>query len=42
VRGIIAGTAAALWGAPPESVEVEEVKCLAKGDPYCEYRVRRR
>jgi predicted hydrocarbon binding protein len=41
VRGIVAGLAAAVWGAPPEGVEVEEVKCLAKGDAYCEYRVRR-
>ena len=42
VRGVAAGIAAALWGAPPERVEAEEVKCVAKGDPYCEFRVRRR
>ena len=42
VRGIAAGIAAALWGAPPERVEAEEVKCVAKGDPHCEFRIRRR
>jgi predicted hydrocarbon binding protein len=41
-RGIVAGIAAAVWNAPPESVAAEEVKCLAKGDSYCEFRVRRR
>lgn len=41
-RGMVAGMAAALWGVPPEGVEAEEVKCLAKGDSYCEFRVRRR
>lgn len=42
VRGIVAGIAAAHWGASPEEIEVDEVKCLAKGDPYCEYVVKRR
>jgi hypothetical protein len=40
-RGIVAGIAAAYWNAPPESIVAEEVKCLAKGDAYCEFRVRR-
>jgi len=40
-RGIAAGIAAAYWNAPPESIVAEEVKCLAKGDAYCEFRVRR-
>jgi predicted hydrocarbon binding protein len=41
-RGIVAGIAAVVWNAPPESIVAEEVKCLAKGDSYCEFRVRRR
>jgi len=40
-RGIIAGVAAAVWGVPPKGVRAEEVACIAKGDPYCEYRVMR-
>jgi len=36
-RGYIAGTASVTFGRP---VEVVEVKCLATGDEYCEFRVR--
>ena len=36
-RGYIAGTASVVFGRP---VEVVEVKCLAMGDGYCEFRVR--
>lgn len=35
-RGYIAGTASVVFGRP---VEVVEVKCLATGDEYCEFRV---
>jgi len=36
-RGYIAGTACVTFGRPMEAVEV---KCLAAGDEYCEFRVR--
>lgn len=35
-RGYIAGTASVVFGRP---VEVVEVKCLATGDEYCEFKV---
>jgi len=34
MRGLIAGVVSKLTGQP---VKVREVKCLAKGDPYCEF-----
>ena len=34
MRGVIAGIVSKLTGQP---VKVREVKCLAKGDPYCEF-----
>jgi len=34
MRGLIAGIVSRLTGQP---VKVREVKCLAKGDPYCEF-----
>ena len=37
VRGIIAGWFSRLFKG---DVEVKEVKCIAKGDPYCEFKVR--
>jgi predicted hydrocarbon binding protein len=40
VRGLIGGWMAARWGVEvAEDIEVNEVKCIAKGDPYCEFRV---
>ena len=35
-RGILAGCISELWG---EEVEVRETKCIAMGDPYCEFEV---
>jgi len=45
IRGIIAGWLAGYWGVTGEfEVVAREVKCIAKGDSYCEYvaRVERR
>jgi len=36
-RGMLAGFLSKLWG---KEVEVREIKCLALGDPYCEFEVR--
>ncbi|RLE87764.1 MAG: hypothetical protein DRJ49_06005 [Thermoprotei archaeon] len=35
-RGILAGCISKLWD---EEVEVKETKCIAMGDPYCEFEV---
>lgn len=41
VRGLIAGWLAGRWGVSEErEILAREVKCIAKGDPYCEYHVR--
>lgn len=41
VRGVIAGWLAERWGVKEErEILAREVKCIAKGDPYCEYHVR--
>ncbi len=41
VRGMIAGWLAGHWSLPgDEEAFAKEVKCIAKGDPYCEYHVR--
>jgi len=37
VRGLLAGWAAAYWGASRDEITVKEEKCIAKGDPYCQY-----
>ena len=38
IRGIIAGWLAGYWGVgEEEEVFAREVRCVAKGDPYCEY-----
>ena len=38
VRGLIAGWLAARWNIDnPDQILAKEVKCIAKGDPYCEY-----
>ncbi|MCS7104287.1 MAG: hypothetical protein NZ954_01820 [Thermofilaceae archaeon] len=45
VRGLVAGWLSMHWGVTEEfEVLAREVKCIAKGDPYCEYvaRVERR
>jgi len=34
IRGIIAGWLSAFW---EKDVEINETKCIAKGDPYCEF-----
>lgn len=39
IRGIIAGWVTALAG-KGEKREVEEVKCIAAGDPYCEFLIK--
>lgn len=36
-RGILSGILSRLWNS---KVSVEEVKCVAKGDDYCEFRVK--
>ena len=39
-RGLIGGWLAARWGVEKaENMVVREEKCIAKGDPYCEFRV---
>ena len=41
VRGLIAGWLAARWGIEDfEGIVAREEKCIAKGDPYCEYHIR--
>ncbi|HDD33716.1 MAG TPA: hypothetical protein ENG30_01040 [Thermofilaceae archaeon] len=42
VRGLIAGWLAARWGAEFEQVTAREEECIARGDPYCQYRIRAR
>lgn len=38
VRGFVAGWLAGHWGISGEyEVLAREVKCIAKGDPYCEF-----
>ncbi|MEM2794430.1 MAG: hypothetical protein QXY49_01090 [Thermofilaceae archaeon] len=40
VRGLTAGWLAGRWGiTDPDKMIARERKCIAKGDPYCEYRV---
>lgn len=40
VRGLTAGWFAGRWGiTDPDKVIARERKCIAKGDPYCEYRI---
>jgi len=41
IRGMLAGWAAGYWNAEYGEITVREVKCVAKGDPYCEYIIRR-
>ncbi|RLF17746.1 MAG: hypothetical protein DRZ82_09525 [Thermoprotei archaeon] len=36
-RGILAGAISNLWN---KDVEITETKCIAKGDPYCEFVIR--
>jgi len=38
IRGCILGVATEIF--QPENLTVEETKCIAKGDPYCEYQVK--
>ncbi len=40
VRGLIAGWLAERWGVKEEDILAREVKCIARGDPYCEYNIR--
>lgn len=42
VRGLIAGWIAGYWNAKYDDIFVKETKCIAKGDPYCEYRIWRK
>ncbi len=42
IRGMIAGWAAGYWNAEYGEITIREVKCIAKGDPYCEYIIKRR
>jgi len=40
VRGLIAGWLSANWGLKDfRKITAEELKCMAKGDPYCEFHV---
>ncbi len=39
IRGLIAGFMSSLFGV---KVDVEETKCIAKGDPYCEFIVKQK
>ena len=39
IRGLIAGWLAARWGAEFEHVTAREEECIARGDPYCQYRI---
>ncbi len=39
IRGLIAGFMSSLFGV---RVDVEETKCIAKGDPYCEFIVKQK
>ena len=41
VRGLLAGWAAGYWGASYDEILVKEEKCIAKGDPYCQYHIYR-
>lgn len=42
VRGMIAGFVAAIWNVEMNDVEAGETRCLAKGDPYCEFEIKKR
>ncbi len=42
IRGMIAGWLSGLWDAKLEEMEVIEARCIARGDKYCEYYIRRR
>lgn len=42
VRGLVAGWIAGYWNAKYDDIYVKETKCIAKGDPYCEYHIWRR
>lgn len=42
VRGMISGFMASMWGVEMDDVETRETKCIAKGDPYCEFHVRKK
>lgn len=37
MRGILAGWFSAIWKANIENIQARETKCIAMGDPYCEY-----
>ncbi|MCD6357859.1 MAG: 4-vinyl reductase [Thermoproteales archaeon] len=40
IRGLIAGWLAARWGVEElEKITAREEKCMAKGDPYCQFRI---
>lgn len=41
IRGIIAGWAAGYWNAEYNEIKIREVKCITKGDLYCEYVIKR-
>ncbi|MCD6208986.1 MAG: hypothetical protein J7J67_02220 [Thermoproteales archaeon] len=42
IRGLIAGWLAGYWNANYDDIYVKETKCIAKGDPYCEYHIWRK
>ncbi len=42
VRGMIAGSVAAIWNVEMDEVEARETRCIAKGDPYCEFHIRKK
>jgi len=42
IRGLLAGMVAASWGQSIKGVLPEETKCIKRGDPYCEFVIRRR
>ena len=39
IRGMIAGWDVASWNVHMNKIRVTEMKCIAKGDPYCEFHV---
>ncbi|ABL79027.1 V4R domain-containing protein [Thermofilum pendens] len=41
IRGLLAGWLSGYWGVDIKTVRPKETKCIARGDPYCEYVFRR-
>lgn len=39
MKGLLAGYIAEMFNADLKDVKIEEVKCISKGDPYCEFKI---